>query len=339
MGSIRSLAGSLGLSITTVSRALDGYPDVAQVTRERVRKAADELGYRPNATARRLRKGTGETVAFVMPTEPGRFYEPVFAEQLAAIGEHLSEHQHDLVLLAARPGPDETALYRRLVEGRRADAFIVVRTRRDDERVRYLQQKGVPFICHGRTESFVPYAYIDGDGEAGFRALTARLIARGHRRIALLCAPTSLMFAARRAAGWRAAMTEASLSTALIAEAPQTEEGGHQLASRFLAMPEPPTAMICTTDRMAVGAMRAIESAGLKVGRDIAVTGHDNIPASLFTDPPLTTMELPMREVGRRLAEMVLARLGGADIRDLQEVRPLIQHPRASSGEGPDAHP
>jgi LacI family transcriptional regulator len=85
---------------------------------------------------------------------------------------------------------------------------------------------------------------------------------------------------------------------------------------------------------MAVGAMRAIESAGLTVGSDIAVTGHDNIPASLFTDPPLTTMELPMREVGKRLAEMVLARLGGADIRDLQEVRPLIQHPRASSGEG-----
>ncbi|HET6158591.1 MAG TPA: substrate-binding domain-containing protein [Dongiaceae bacterium] len=334
MGSIRTLAGSLGLSITTVSRALDGYPDVAEETRERVRKAADELGYRPNAAARRLRKGSGETVAFVMPTEPGRFYEPVFAEQLAAIGEQLSEHHHDLVLLAARPGPDEAALYRRLVEGRRADAFIVVRTRKDDERVHYLQQKSVPFICHGRTDSTQPYAYIDGDGEAGFHELTARLIARGHRRIALLSAPTSLMFAARRAAGWRAAMAEAGLATTLMAEEAHTEEGGHALATRFLALSERPTAIICATDRMAVGAMRAIESAGLTVGSDIAVTGHDNIPASLFTDPPLTTMELPMREVGKRLAEMVLARLGGADIRDLQEVRPLIQHPRASSGEG-----
>ncbi|HEV8390142.1 MAG TPA: substrate-binding domain-containing protein [Dongiaceae bacterium] len=334
MSSIRTLAGSLGLSITTVSRALDGYSDVAAATRERVRKAADEVGYRPNATARRLRRGTGETVAFVMPTEPGRFYEPVFAEQLAAIGEHLSQHHHDLVLLAARPGADEAALYRRLVEGRRADAFIVVRTRRDDERVHYLQQMGVPFICHGRTDSAAPYAYIDGDGEAGFHALTARLIARGHRRIALLSAPTTLMFATRRAAGWRKAMAEAGLLATLMAEGPHTEEGGHTLASRFLALAERPTVMICATDRMAVGAMRAIENAGLKVGHDIAVTGHDNIPASLYTDPPLTTMELPMREVGQRLAEMVMMRLGGADIRDLQEVRPLVQHPRASSGEG-----
>lgn len=334
MSSIRALAGSLGLSITTVSRALDNYPDVARLTRERVRKAADEWGYRPNAAARRLRKGLGETIAYVMPTAPGRFYEPVFVEQLAAIGEHFSSHHYDLVLLAAPPGPDEAALYRRLVEGRRADAFIVVRTRHKDERVRYLQEKGIPFVCHGRTEAPLPYSFVDGDGEAGFRELTSRLIARGHRRIALLSASTSLMFASRRAAGWRSAMTEAGLPADLMMDAAHTEEGGHELALRLLARKDRPSAMICATDRMAIGAMRAIGNAGLKVGSDIAVTGHDNIPASLYTDPSLTTMELPIREVGRRLAEMVMSLLGGTDARDLQEIRPLIQHVRASSGEG-----
>jgi LacI family transcriptional regulator len=333
MTSLRTFASSLGLSITTVSRALDGYGDVAPATRERVRKAAVEAGYRPNAAARRLRKRAGETVAFVMPTEPGRFYEPVFVELLAAIGERLATHHHDLVLLAARPGPDELAVYRRLAEGRRADAFIVARTRRHDERIRYLQQRGIPFVCHGRTETAEPCAFIDGDGEAGFRTLTARLIARGHRRIAHLAAPAALTFAALRAAGFRAAMRDAGLPDDLLLQGQPTEESGYALAQRLVAGAERPSALVCATDRMAIGAMRAVVEAGLRVGGDIAVTGHDNIPAAQFTAPALTTMELPMPEVGARLAEMVLARLGGADLRDLAEVRPLRQILRASSGE------
>jgi LacI family transcriptional regulator len=334
MSSLRALASQLELSITTVSRALDGYPDVSPATRERVRAAAAVAGYRPHSAARRLRKGRGETVAFVLPTEPGRFHEPVFVELLAGVGDRLAAHEHDLVLLAARPGPDEMAVYRRLVEGRRADALIVVRTRRDDPRVRYLQAENVPFVCHGRTEAAGAYAFIDGDGEVGFRALTERLVAAGHRRIALLSAPLALNFAFMRRRGWRAALRDAGLSDALAAEAPPTEAGGYALASAFLGLPDRPTALVCATDRMAIGAMQAASERGLAVGADVAVTGHDNIPASLFTRPALTTMELPMREVGERLADMVLARLAGARAGDLQEVRPLVQIARASSGEG-----
>ena len=336
MSSLRRFASSLGLSITTVSRALDGYPDVSPATRERVLKAAAEAGYHPNSAARRLRKGSGETVALVMPSEPGRFYEPVFVELLAAVGERLAAQHYDLVLLAARPGPDEMAVYRRLVEGRRADALIVVRTRRVDERVIFLQSKGVPFVCHGRTDVATPYAFIDGDGESGFRDVTARLIARGHRRIALLSAPSDLMFTVFRTSGWRRALAEAGLAGGdLIAEGTPTEEGGYALAKAFLARAERPTALVCATDRMAIGAMRAAGEFGLKIGTDIAITGHDNIQAATLTDPALTTMELPLREVGERVADMVLARLGGADPRDLVEIRPLVQMPRASSGEGP----
>ncbi len=332
MSSLRELAQALGLSITTVSRALDGYPDVSPATRERVRKAAEEAGYHPHSAARRLRKGSGEAVAFVMPSEPGRFYEPVFVELLSAIGERLAARRHDLLLLAARPGADEMAVYRRLVEGRRADAAIVVRTRRSDERVRYLLDKGFPFVCHGRTDSPEPYAYIDGDGEGGFRDLTRRLIGLGHRRIAFVSAPAQLMFAGFRCAGWRAAMAEAGLKTHLVAEGEPTEEGGYAAAAEVLAAGRP-SAVVCATDRMAMGAMRAAIERGQKIGSDIAITGHDNIPAAAFTDPPLTTMELPLREVGERVADMVVARLGGADPGEIAEVRPLVQMPRASSGE------
>lgn len=337
MSSLKALAQRLGLSITTVSRALDNYPDVAPATRERVQLAAREANYRPHSAARRLRRGIGETVAFVMPAQPGHFHEPVFAELLAAIGERLAAEHHDLILLAARPGLEEMATYRRLVETGRADAFVVVRTRRHDERVAYLEAKGVPFVCHGRTEAKKAYAFVDGDGEAGFRALTQRLIGLGHRRIAHLSAPSYLTFATLRAAGWRRAMAEAGLDATvpdLLAEGEPTEADGHRLAAQFLAAAQPPTALVCATDRMAIGAMQAVAEAGLAIGADVAITGHDNIPAASYARPGLTTMELPPAEVGTRLAAMILARLGGSDPRDLSVVLDLRQIARESSGEG-----
>ncbi|CAH1648956.1 substrate-binding domain-containing protein [Chelatococcus asaccharovorans] len=333
MTSLRKLASHLGLSITTVSRALDGYSDVAAATRERVEQAAKAMGYRPNPAARRLRRGVGETVAFVLPTDPGHFHEPVFSELLVTVGEELARHEHDLMLLAARPGKDEMAVYHRLVEGRRADAFIIVRTRHQDERIAYLMAKGVPFVCHGRTDTTEPYAFIDGDGEEGFHSLTARLVARGHRRIAFLSAPTHLTFAGLRLAGWRRAMQAADLAADIVEEAEPTEEGGFALAHRVLDSHARPTALICATDRMAIGAIRAAADRGLTVGSDIAITGHDNIPAASYCQPSLTTMELPTRLIGARLADMVLARLGGADLRDLTEIHGLVQMPRGSSGE------
>lgn len=333
MVSLRSLASDLGLSITTVSRALDGYEDVAATTRERVSKAAAAAGYRPNSTARRLRKGSSETIALVMPTEPGRFYEPVFVDLLAVIGERLAQRHYDLMLLAARPGVEELAAYKRIIRDRRADACVIVRTRRHDERIAMLQEAGLPFVCHGRTESRVPYAFVDGDGEAGFREATARLISLGHRRIAHLAAPDQFTFAELRARGWHMAMRAAGLADDLKTICASTEEAGEASAAALLATSDRPTALICATDRIAIGAVRAVQAAGLVVGRDIAVTGHDNIHAARFTHPALTTMELDVRSVGESLADKLLHVIGGGMPDQPGDIFPLRQILRASSGE------
>lgn len=330
---LRALATQLGLSITTVSRALDGYDDVAPGTRKRVQAVADAIGYRPNPVARRLRKGKAEAIALVMPTEPGRFFEPAFGELLAVIGECLAEARLDLVLLAARPGPDEAAVYRRIVEGKRADACLILRTRRQDERVAYLGQEGFPFLCFGRTETPLPYAFVDGAMEEGFEALTARLIAKGRRRLAHLAGPASLTYSGLRARGFASALARADLPPARILETLSTEEGGYQAARQLLSAAEKPDAIICATDRIALGAYRAIAEAGAGIGTDIAITGHDNIAAAAFTDPPLTTMEPPIREAGTSIAQKLVALIGGANPEDLREVVPLRQIPRASSGE------
>jgi len=333
MASLRSLASDLGLSITTVSRALDGYEDVAAATRERVSKAAAAAGYRPNSAARRLRKGSSETVALIMPTEPGRFYEPVFVELLAVIGERLASRHYDLMLLAARPGAEEVAAYRRIIKDRRADACVVVRTRRHDARIAMLQDAGLPFVCHGRTETRAPYAFVDGDGEAGFREVTARMVALGHTRIAHLAAPDHFTFAELRARGWHMAMRAAGLSDDIKVMCPSSEDAGEQAAAALLAGPGRPTALICATDRIAIGALRAVQAAGLVAGRDIAVTGHDNIHASRFTHPALTTMELDVRSVGECLADKLLHLIERGMPDTPGDIFALRHCPRASSGE------
>ena len=331
---LRDLASSLGLSITTVSRALDGYSDVSEATRERVRAAAESAAYRPNAAARRLRRGSTDIVTLILPTEPGHFDEPLYIQMLAPIGDCLAREGYDLTLIAATPGPDETKMYRRIVEERRADALIVVRTRHRDPRVNYLAAKDFPFVTLGRTECAKPYAYFDGDGEAGFRLATERLCALGHRRIVHLAAPSAFTFAGLRSRGYAAAMVAAGLEPNMVEDL-ASEEGGYRAAKAALSSAPRATALLCATDRMAIGALRAAREMKLEVPRDLSVVGHDNLPATAFSDPPLSTMELPIAETGTRLAEMVLARLGGADPRDLSHLRSVEMIDRLSTAPPP----
>ncbi|MGL5737079.1 MAG: substrate-binding domain-containing protein, partial [Beijerinckiaceae bacterium] len=244
-----------------------------------------------------------------------------------------ASRHYDLMLLAARPGAEELAAYRRIINDRRADACVVVRTRRDDERVALLQEAGLPFVCHGRTNSVRPYAFVDGDGEAGFRDVTARLAGLGHSRIAHLAAPDHFMFAALRARGWQMAMRDAGLADDLKIDCASSEEGGEAAASPLLARKDRPTALVCATDRIAIGATRAAQAAGLVVGRDIAITGHDNIHAAQFLQPALTTMALDVRTVGTRLADKLFDVMAGGLPQQPGDVFPLRHILRASSGE------
>jgi LacI family transcriptional regulator len=336
---LKELARALDLSITTVSRALAGYSDVAAETQARVVAAAAAHGYRPNTLARRLQKGRSEAVALVLPAEPGHFDEPLFMEMIVAIGARLARADLDLIVMAARQGAEEEKAYRRLVEGRRADAAIVVRTRRRDSRIRYLLDRGFPFVAHGRTEETDDYAFVDGDGEAAFRTATAMLIARGHRDIALINAPGNFMFAHLRATGWRAALAQAGLMPGPMLVAEPSEENGYRLTRTLVARKRRPDAVLCATDRFAIGALRAVADEGLRAGTDISIVGHDNISAATYTDPPLTTLELPIHGTGERLVEILLAVLGGARPRDFQEVWPVRLVERRSHGPAPAARP
>jgi LacI family transcriptional regulator len=317
------LAAHLGLSKTTVSRALAGYSDVSAKTRERVRQAAKVHGYQPNPLAQRLRSGRLDAVGLIAPSDLRPFGDAFFVDLITSLSAALAERGLDLMLSVAERGDAELAALRRLVEGRRVDAMIVVRTLRQDPRVDHLLKSGLPFVCHGRTEKAEGYAFVDMDGEAASRLAVERLLALGHRDIAYVGPPSStLTYAWHRRRGYALALEQGGipLRTSLIREGEGGEAFGERAAARLLDHDPRPTAMVCATDLEAIGALRALARAGLTVGRDLSVIGHDDLPEAALTQPPLATLRQPHAAVGERLAEIIEALIGGGEPSDLQEI-------------------
>ncbi len=336
MSSLKTLARSLNLSITTVSRALDDKSDVSPTTKLKVRDAARRFNYQPNAAARSLRKRKADAVAVVLPAGASQIGLGALLSMLFEASHALAADGLDLMMFTPPAGEAELNTLQRIVDGRRADALILVRTERRDARVDFLAERGIPFVTHGRTECATPHAFIDGDGYSGFCDATKILAGLGHRRIAHIGAPSTFTFAEHRLQGWLAGMREAGLPTEnLSAISTPNETGAFAAAQAMFQRESWPTALLCASDAMAIGAMTAVKQAGLEPGRDVSIIGHDGLLSGQFTDPPLSTMEIDADTVGAKLAVMLLRRLGGTDVRDLQTILPVRQVPRMTHGPAP----
>lgn len=315
---LKDIAAYLNLSITTVSRALAGYPDVSVETRCRVEKAARDMGYVPDATARQLRRRKTDTIGFIIPTFGPRFSDPFFSEFLAGIGNEASRHQMDLLVATRPPGETEIETYRRWVASHRVDGFILVRTRRDDARIRFLADCGAIFVAFGRSEVPVDFPYVEVDSEIGMYQLARHIVERGHKRIAYIGPPTDLQFAVHRLAGINRALRESglSLSPALHIEGDLTQESGYRAAQQLLDQNPHPTAILCANDLMALGAMKAIQERGLTVGSDVAVTGFDDVPLAEHAFPSLTTAKQPVYRIGGLVCQMLVNLIRGEEIEE-----------------------
>lgn len=338
---LKTLSSHLGLSKTTVSRALNGYPDVSLRTRARVQEAAERLGYRPNPVAQALQSGKAQAIGLVLPTGPGEFSDPFLLALLTGAGKELQRAGLDLMVSATAPGDEELAALDRMIGMRRVDGVIVVRTRADDPRVHMLLDRGFPFVAQGRTREERPYPYLDVDGVEAFERATNTLIELGHRRIALIGGEPHLAYAEHRRHGYTSSMAAAGLpiDPAWITETPQTRAAGFQAGHQLVALPAAirPTAILCNTDTQAIGCLGALTDRGLRPGLDVSVLGHDDLPEASVTSPPLATMAQPLPALGARLGQLMLARLEGKHPPDaLQELWTATYVPRPSVGPAPD---
>jgi LacI family transcriptional regulator len=231
----------------------------------------------------------------------------------------------------------EEAVYRRAVRSARVDAMILSSPLLADPRVDLLRSLNMPFIVHGRTTSAVPYPYMDIDNEGAFFKAAKLLTDLGHRRIALLNFDLRYNFANDRLIGYLHALASAGISRddALIRESPMTEPDGITEARRLMALPNPPTAFLCSSIAQASGVRRMVVERGLVVGKDVSIIAHDDllheIRAETF-DPPLTATQSSIGDAGKRLVELLVKRLTEDATPLAQEVWPVDLVVRASTG-------
>lgn len=274
---IKDLARQLGLSITTISRALNGYSDVGEATRQRVVEAASRTGYRPNRNARRLVMRRAHSFGWVRPDNDGAFADPHFVEVFAGTLRAAREHNYDL-LFASESDNSPTGAYDRYIREQSVDGFILELPRPGDERIDMLLEAGMPFVVHGREGREDRYGWVDIDNRGLFRALTGAMIDSGHKRLAFINGDETFTYALDRRIGVCEALEERGLGpeTVRILNARHPVKlFGYQLTEQALE-DKKATAIIYSSSIMAVEGQAAIARMGRRVGRDIEVATMDD---------------------------------------------------------------
>lgn len=318
---LRDVAKKAGYSVTTVSRALNGFDDVNEDTRRHIEDVARDLGYTPNLAARHLKTRRANTLGFVVPAAAERVNEPFFTELLSALSVEAARHGYDLLISAQAPDDHELDTHRRLAQSGRVDGIMLMRVRHDDPRVDLLEELDFPFVAFGRTDDPSGYAWIDVDGTAGVRAATKHLLDQGHTRIAYISGPPQYSFVQRRQRGYEEALRDAGIpldDDLIVSVEHLVERDGYEAAKKLLSHDERPSAIVAATDLVAYGAMRAVHTAGLTVGRDVAMVGFDGLASSAYTTPPLTTVRQSITDIGHRLVDMLLSIIEMGDSRQPQ---------------------
>ncbi|PWF55178.1 substrate-binding domain-containing protein [Massilia glaciei] len=333
---LKSLALTLGMSKTTVSRALNGYPEVSLSTRERVLAAAKEAGYEANPMARSLAVGRTNVFGIIYPLLPSDLGDPMFLSVVGGMASALEKSKMNLIIAPVSP-QNELPSYQQMVRGRRVDGLVVSRTLVHDERIAYLIKQGFPFVAHGRTELAQPYAWFDYDNEAGIGLATDRLLGLGHRRVALISAPLELNFALQRKNGFVARMRAAGLEPdpRHLVDNTLDRRSGYQAMQLLLACSPRPSAVIVDNHLSGVGAVRALLDAGLSIGRDISIIVWGSVEDTL-NGSNVTTIDQPgASAAGAKMVEMLRELVGGAQPSALQVLWQPVLLPGSSVGPGP----
>ncbi|WP_420583547.1 LacI family DNA-binding transcriptional regulator [Ruegeria sp.] len=312
---LKQLSEILGLSQTTVSRALNGYPEVNEDTRTRVQAAAAKHGYRPNSRAKGLATGRSMVIGHVIPSSSQHeMVNPIFGDFVAGAARTYGAHGYDMMFTNAEDISIEKA-YRSLFQRGAVDGVVLQGPKVNEPRIEVLTRMDVPFIVHGRsTGAEGPYDWIDVNNKSSFLRATRFLLDLGHRRIALINGLEDMDFAQRRRAGYLEALHEAGLTPDpnLMRSAEMTEVYGHHEARDMLQLDDPPTAILVSSMISAIGVRRALNEAGLKMGKDVSVIAHDDDLSYLKNGqdvPIFTATRSSVRQAGELAAEMLIERI------------------------------
>lgn len=316
MPTIYDIAERSGYSITTVSKVLNNYMNVSQKAKKAVLAAVDELGYTPNSSARTLATNKSWMIGVVFAEHLGvGIAHPFFSEVIEGFKKHLELYNYDLLFVSRHMGLQKET-YKHL-KHRGVDGVMVIQSSGDDE------------------ESPIPAVYIDrplekpgsvySDNRQGSRLAVEYLYELGHRKIAHIMGEQKLFNAIERAKGYKDAMERMGLTVPdnyMVNGGFFSYEGGREAMIRLLSLPERPTAVVVAGDNMALGAMRIVKEAGLRVPEDISIIGFDDISLAKYVEPPLTTIKQDKELIGQQAAIMLLNKING-DMNESTKIVPI----------------
>jgi LacI family transcriptional regulator len=332
---LKELGRLAGVHPSTVARVLNDDPRqrVREDVRQRIMALAREHGYQPNYMARSLRTKRSYVIGTVIPD----IANPFFAILYRGIEDALAQREYSAILANT---DDDRAMEQRsiaMLRGRQVDGLILATARRDDPAIEALAEAGFPFMLVNRhTDVPHPNAVVPDD-YAGAMAAVEHLIELGHRRIAHIAGSDEISTGHMRRTGYRAALERHGLpfEPELLAEGSYRESGGYEAMRQLLSLGQRPTGVFAVNDLAAAGAIRAAQEAGLRVPEDLSIVGFNDLSMAAQTAVRLTSMRLPLREMGVAAAEGLLRQLNGGDPGAEPVVMPVSLVVRESTGPAP----
>jgi DNA-binding LacI/PurR family transcriptional regulator len=319
---LKDVAARAGVSYQTVSKVLNNQASVTDETKARIFEAIRELGYRPNISARNLRTQSSNLLGYAWrqgseKEEPHPVLDRFF---YSAVQTAEANNYHLMTFLIEADENLDVEIYRELYAKRQVEGFLLADTNHDDPRVAFLIEEKIPFATFGRANEAWDFCWVDVDGRSGIYQVVDYLIQNGHERLGIITWPEGSKTGEERESGYFDRLSEAGIQfdSDWLIRGDNTVQVGAAGVGQLLELPEQrrPTAVICMSDHLAIGAMAGAASAGLQVGQDIAVTGFDDIPMSAFLHPPLTTVRQPINEVGRKVVDLLLKQINGEPLEE-----------------------
>mgnify|MGYP006300208259 CR=1 FL=1 len=331
MPTIYDVAQHAGVAPATVSRVLNDSGYVSDDTRRRVRQAIDELGYAPNRLARGLRSKQTQTLGLVVTDITNPFWTTV----ARGVEDVASEHGFSVILCNTDESDAKQEQYVNLLLEKQVDGFLLVPASGDTSAVAQLQQRDVPLVILDRAVP-LPVDTVRCDSEVGAYDLVMHLLNLGHRRIGLLGGSPTVSTAQDRLRGYRRALQQAGIPVDedLILHRDYTQEAGYVMTQAILALPERPTALFAVNNFIAIGAVRALREANVRIPEDMALVGFDDLPLALMVEPFLTVAAQPAYEMGAKATALLLERINAEETPDTHSemVLPTELIVRRSSG-------
>lgn len=302
MSNIRAVADLAGVSVATVSRTLQQPERVSQKTRAKVMAAVKETGYKPNQMAVKFRSGKTHNLVVLVPTVANVFFARVIS------GMQQAAHEQGYTLLLCNTMADEEVeqSYAHMVDTAQADGVIQLRAFNPFTEAPSADM--LPMVNACEVLDGVACPTVQLDNRAAARVMTEHLLGLGHRRIAMIKGPARSPLTRDRLAGYRDALLDAGLSIddQLLCAGNFSLDAGYAATSQLMAHANPPTAIFCENDEMAIGAIKCLKDQGIAVPEQVSVAGFDNISFAEFCDPPLTTIAQPAEDFGRTAVNLLI---------------------------------